>query len=246
MNYLSVFLLSTAIIMLMTQITYDCGTCTAAEKKPDVREQAIKNGISSLTDKELVMILLGTGMKGLPVGVLSDDVLEVIENNSQDELQEHLSLIPGMGPGKTTTILAAVELGRRISAKNSLRIKKPSDIIPFIQSYALRPEEHFLCIPLDSAHEIKKVNLISKGILNKSLIHPREIFADPITDRAAAIILAHNHPSGDVLPSQHDIEATKKILDASRIIGIQLLDHIIITKTDYFSFREQTDLFDEQ
>ncbi|MCR4940094.1 MAG: DNA repair protein RadC [Treponemataceae bacterium] len=229
----------------MKKITYESGTFTDAEKKPEVREQAIKNGIFSLTDKELVMILLGTGIKGIPVGILSDDVLEAIENTAQNELQAQLSSIAGMGPGKTTIILAAVELGRRLAAKNSLRIKKPSDIIPFIQSYALKQEEHFLCITLSSSHEIKKVNLISKGILNKSLVHPREIFADPITDRAAAIILAHNHPSGDALPSEQDVEATQKILEASRIIGIQLLDHIIITKTDYFSFREQTDIFDK-
>lgn len=230
---------------MMKQITYDCGSRSLEEKKPDVREQAIKNGIASLTDKELVMVLLGTGMKGLPVGILSDDVLETLETKPQDELQNELSAIPGMGPGKTTTILAAVELGRRLASKNSLRIKRPADIIPFIQSYALKQEEHFLCITLDSAHEIKKSNLISKGILNKSLIHPREIFADPITDRAAAIILAHNHPSGDPQPSLQDVEATQKILEASRIIGIQLLDHIIITKTSYFSFREETDIFEE-
>ena len=150
-----------------------------------------------------------------------------------------------MGPGKITTILAALELGKRISSKNSKRIKKPMDIIPFIQSYSLRKEEHFICIMLNSAHEILKLKVISKGILNQSLIHPREVFADPITERAAAIILAHNHPSGNVMPSEIDFEATKKVLEASRIIGIHLLDHIIITKTDFFSFREQTDLFSE-
>ena len=91
--------------------------------------------------------------------------------------------------------------------------------------------------------EIKKLNEISKGILNKSLIHPREIFADAIIDRAAAIILAHNHPSGIASPSGADTEVTQMILNASRIIGITLLDHIIITKTSHFSFREQTDIF---
>ena len=227
----------------MMQITYEPETCLTG-KKPDVREQAIKNGISSLTDKELIMILLGTGIKGVPVGNLSDEVLDVLDNYTQNELREQLSQIPGMGPGKTTLVLAAVELGRRIAAKNSLRVKKPTDIVPFIQSYALKQEEHFLCITLDSSHDIKKLREISKGILNRSLIHPREIFADAITDRAAAIILAHNHPSGIALPSGADTEVTQLILEASRIIGITLLDHIIVTKTGYFSFREQTRIFE--
>ncbi len=227
---------------MMMQIIYEPETCLT-DKKPDVREQAIKKGISSLTDKELIMILLGTGIKGVPVGNLSDEVLDVLDNYTQSELRDQLSLIPGMGPGKTTLVLAAVELGRRIAAKNSLRVKKPTDIVPFIQSYALKQEEHFLCITLDSSHDIKKLHEISKGILNKSLIHPREIFADAITDRAAAIILAHNHPSGIASPSGADTEVTQIILNASKIIGITLLDHIIVTKTGYFSFREKTDIF---
>ncbi|MCR4714171.1 MAG: DNA repair protein RadC [Treponemataceae bacterium] len=230
----------------MMQITYESETDLRAGKKPDVREQAIKKGISSLTDKELIMILLGTGIKGVPVGELSDEVLNVLDNYNTSEIHEQLSLIPGMGPGKTTLVLAALELGRRITAKNSLRVKKPTDIVPFIQSYALKQEEHFLCITLDSSHDIKKLHEISKGILNKSLIHPREIFADAITDRAAAIILAHNHPSGIALPSGADAEVTQMILDASKIIGITLLDHIIVTKTGYFSFREKTDIFENR
>jgi len=228
----------------MAQITYEIETGISTGKKPDVREQALKNGVCSLTDKELIMILLGCGMKGRPVGRLSEEVLDVLDSYTQNELREQLSAIPGMGLGKTTLILAAVELGKRIAKKNSLHIKKPSDIVPFIQSYALKQEEHFLCITLDSAHEIKKLNEISKGILNRSLIHPREIFADPITDRAAAIILAHNHPSGNAYPSEQDKEITQLILEASRIIGITLLDHIIVTKTGYFSFREQTRIFE--
>lgn len=227
---------------MMIQTTYEPETYLAG-KKPDVREQAIKKGITSLTDKELIMILLGSGIKGVPVGNLSDQVLDILSNCTPDEIRGQLSAIPGMGPGKTTLVLAAVELGRRIAAKNSLRVKKPTDIVPFIQSYALKQEEHFLCITLDSSHDIKKLHEISKGILNRSLIHPREIFADAITDRAAAIILAHNHPSGIAQPSKADTEVTQMILDASKIMGITLLDHIIVTKTGYFSFREKTDIF---
>ena len=227
---------------MMTQITYET-CCTEAGKKPDVREQAMKNGFSTMTDKELVMILLGTGTKGIHVSDLSDEVLDTLETSLPYELSESLAAIPGMGPGKISTLLSAIELGKRIASKNSTRIKKPSDVIPFIQSYSLKQEEHFICIMLNSAHEILKIEVISKGILNQSLIHPREIFVAPITERAAAIILAHNHPSGNVMPSEPDFETTKIILDASRIIGIPLLDHIIITKTDYFSFKEQTDLF---
>ena len=228
---------------MMTQITYETDIRTVPGEKPDVREQAMKNGFSTMTDKELVMILLGTGIKGFPVAELSEQVLNTLENSLPYELSKSLASIPGMGPGKTACLLAAIELGKRLAGKNSMRINKPIDIIPFIQSYSLKQEEHFVCISLNSAHVIQKLKVISKGILDKSLIHPREIFADPITDRAAAIILAHNHPSGNVMPSKPDFEATQIILDASRILGIQLLDHIIITQTDYFSFREQTDLF---
>lgn len=228
----------------MTINEYNIPTnCGYKTNKPSSREKALTYGIEALSNIELIMLLLGRGQKKMPVQKLAKQVLSILQTSNPDSIQENLLNVFGMGPQKTSTIIAALECGKRFSNNNNIRIISPNDILPLIQIYSLQKQEHFICISLNGAHEVLKVKVISIGTLNRTLIHPREIFADPITDRAAAIILAHNHPSGSIDPSIHDIEATKQILEASTLLGIPLLDHIIITKSSYYSFRESTDLF---
>ncbi len=214
-------------------------------EKPDLREQIVSFGESVLSDKELIMLLLGTGIKGTPVAKLAEKVLYLIHSKPEKELKDALLELDGMGQGKTACILAALECGRRFAAMKDIRISQPSDIIPLVRIYSLQKQEHFVCVSLNGAHEVLQVKLVSVGTMNRALIHPRDIFADPIVDGAAAIIIVHNHPSGSVTPSSNDYETTRRILGASRLLGIQLLDHIIITRTDFFSFLENTDIFSE-
>ena len=124
-----------------------------------------------------------------------------------------------------------------------MRIGSVLDVVPLLQIYSLRKQEHFICITLNGAHEVINVGVVSIGSLNKTVIHPREIFSIAIAERAAAIIVAHNHPSGNLEPSEEDFECTKRLLASSRILGIPLLDHLIVSKNGFYSFREETDLF---
>lgn len=123
------------------------------------------------------------------------------------------------------------------------KIACPSDIVPFVRNYAVSNKEHFLMITLDGGYQIIGIHVVSVGTLNRSLIHPREIFSEAIKDNATALILCHNHPSGDCTPSEEDIAATRTLLKASEIMGIAILDHIIVSCDNYCSFVEHDILF---
>lgn len=205
--------------------------------KPNTRELLLKLGEESLRDYELVMILLGTGTKTKTVEQLAKSVLEIIQKNSGKNLKEKLLKINGMGKSKTALICAALELGKRYNSFNGIKIKQPEDLIPLVQHYALQNQEHLILVTLNGSHEIIQIKLISIGTLNRSLIHPREIFSEAIKDRAAGIIICHNHPSGSLLPSDNDIEVTQRLKSVSEIIGIPLLDHIILSQKGFFSMQ---------
>lgn len=212
-------------------------------QKPEVREKVLSYGIDKVTDIELLMALLGNGKKDMPVAKLSEKVLEVLNSRDRKELKEALLKIDGMGPSKTALILSALEFGKRFSSKPKAKIRSVTDVVPILQIYTFRKQEHFVCVTLNGAYEVMNIYVISIGSLNKTVIHPREVFTVAIAERAAAIIVAHNHPSGNLEPSTADFECTKRILDSSKILGIPLLDHLIISKDGYFSFYENTDLF---
>ena len=125
------------------------------------------------------------------------------------------------------------------AAEKTSKVTTPSDILPVVEKYRNRKQEHFIVVTLDGSHKVIRVRVVSKGIVNRCLVHPREIFRKAITDNAVAIIAVHNHPSGGYDPSSEDIEITKRIKDAGKIIGIELLDHIVIAKYGYYSFLEE-------
>jgi DNA repair protein RadC len=134
-------------------------------------------------------------------------------------------------------------LGRRLNGHLSVQIRGPKDLIPLVQHYAMQPQEHFLSISLNGAHEILQIRVVGVGGLNRTMIQPREIFVDALKERACAIILCHNHPSNSCKPSDEDVETTRQLLEAAGYIGISILDHIIVTKSGYYSFRESHELF---
>lgn len=212
-------------------------------RKPDIREQTFRKGISFPNDEELLMLILGSGIKGCPVTSLARKVNSVIEESSTENLIQNLGAIKGMGKGKVLSVAAAVEFGRRKNCSTGVRICHPEDLIPYVQPYVLKKKEHFLCVTLNGNHEIIQVHLISVGTVDKSIIYPREVFAVALQESAAAIILCHNHPSGNSEPSKADIATTRKLLEASELIGVPVLDHIIINVNGYFSFMEHDLLF---
>jgi DNA repair protein RadC len=222
---------------------YNSCVVKEAGGRPDIRERTLQNGVAAAEDQELLMLLLGSGIKGHPVDSLARRVLEAIAGNNPENRLSELLKIEGIGTTKALIIAAALELGRRFNGHLSMPIKNPKDLIPLVQHYTMQSQEHFLSISLNGAHEILQISVAGVGIINRTMIQPREIFVAAVKERACAIILCHNHPSNSCEPSQEDIETTKRLLKAAEIIGIKILDHIIVTKTNYFSFREHKLLF---
>jgi DNA repair protein RadC len=211
---------------------------TNTSVKPDVRETLQSKGINHLTDIQLVMLLLGTGTKKHSVDKLAQEVINIIRTSNSDKLLKNLMKINGMGIGKASTICAALELGKRYNNFRGKKILEPRDVIPLVQIYTLQQQEHLLCFSLNGNNEIINLRVVSIGTVNKTIVHPREVFADPLKDRAAAIIVCHNHPSGNISPSDNDIEVTATLFEAGKLLGLEMLDHIIVSTTSFFSFRE--------
>lgn len=144
-----------------------------------------------------------------------------------------------MGQAKACQIVAAFELARRFSQRERPVIREPKDVIPYIQHIADKKQEYFLCLTLNGVGEVIQARVVTVGLLDSSQVHPREVFADAITDRAAGIIVAHNHPSGKLEPSPEDLAITRQLAEAGKLLGIELLDHIIITKNGWLSLKRE-------
>lgn len=211
--------------------------------KLDVRERALEHGMSFPFDEELIMLILGSGTKNMPVDKMALKILETLDDSNDDEVVENLLALDGVGRGKALAVAAALELGKRRSSHIKAPVKRPDDIIPFVRNYAVSMKEHFLVVTLSGSHEIINIHVVSVGTLNRSIVHPREVFSVAIKENAAAIILCHNHPSGNLAPSHEDIETTKTLVSASMIMGIEIIDHIIVDCESYFSFREHKILY---
>ena len=215
------------------------------KNKISVRELTMKHGLSFPSDEELLMLMLGTGSHSMPVQQLAKEVLNTIAASNEDNLVDNLLKIKGMGKSKALLIAASLEFSRRINKNPQVSITSPGDIIPYIQIYAMNPREHFLCISLNGAREILSIRVICSGSGNMAIIRTSEVFCEAIKEHASAIVISHNHPSGNPAPSEKDLSTTLRILKASQLLGIPLLDHIIISKKGYFSFLEH-ELIDEE
>ena len=215
------------------------------EEKLTIRETTLKNGLRYPSDEELIMLILGTGTKKTSLRELSQKVIAVINKAGSDDCVKPLLKINGIGMTKALSIAAALELGRRRMSVLGVKIKCPQDLIPYVKYITMENQEYFLCATLNGANEILKIRTVSAGASNKALISAREIFSNAIRDNASAVLFCHNHPSGNKYPSEQDIETTKRLIDASKILGITILDHIILTRNSYYSFMEHGILFKE-
>lgn len=202
------------------------------------REKLLRNGAKSLSDQELLAVLLGKGTPGMDVMALAAKLMRLIDKKGLEVKSEDLSQFTGVGDAKASLILAAIEFARRRIKPEGAKIQTPADLVPHVRHYADRKQEHFLCATINGANEILNIRVVSIGLIDRSPVHPREVFADALSDRASAVIVAHNHPSGGLEPSPSDIDITAQLKAAGVIIGIELLDHIIFNRTGYFSFLE--------
>ncbi len=202
------------------------------------REKLSKYWASKLEWWELVAVILWSGVKWMNVFKLSRKVNKVIEKKWENIKIEHLTNIMWIWPVKAQSIISAFELAKRYFIKESIVINTSKDILEQVKEYRSKQQEYLLCLTLDWANRLINNRVITIWLLNQWLVHPREVFADAIWDRANSIILVHNHPSGNSTPSDEDLKVTNKLKEVSKIIWIMILDHLIITKTDYFSFNE--------
>ncbi|EOC99828.1 RadC family protein [Caldisalinibacter kiritimatiensis] len=210
------------------------------------REKLYKYGSKVLSNSELLAIIIRTGNKEDTAIGISQRML-ALNNKGLQFLAEaeigDLTRIKGVGKCKAAQILAAIELGRRISktvAKEKVKVNSPLHVANLVmEDMRYLKKEYFKIILLDTKNQVITINEISVGSLNASIVHPREVFKEAILKSSASIILVHNHPSGDPTPSREDINITNRIIEAGKIIGIDVLDHIVIGDGIYFSFKEE-------
>jgi len=193
------------------------------------REKLEKLGPRALSNIELIAVLLGKGTRVKDVYQLSKEIIACVENDF-----EKLNFT---GKTHACQILAAFELSQRYLFQDGIKIQNASDVYKLVSDLKEKKQEYFVTITLDGAARLIQKRVVFIGTLNQSLVHPREVFADAIGDRAAGVICVHNHPSGNIQPSREDIAVTKKLVEAGKIIGIRIMDHVIIGKTTYFSFQ---------
>ena len=220
--------------------------------KSDRPRERLKNiGADKISSAELLAVILGKGIKGESVLVTVQNLIRHFGNlqNILEASLEDLMKVRGIGFAKACQLIASFELSRRLLKENieieKERVKKnaitsPSEIVKFIQAeiedYS---KEHFFVISFDVRNRILGIDKTSEGILSASLVHPRETYESAIRRHAAQIIVAHNHPSGDCEPSEDDVRITKRLYEAGKIMGIELLDHIVVTKDNYTSLKDR-------
>lgn len=207
-------------------------------KQDRPREKLLSKGADALSDQELLAVLLGKGTRQMDVMTLAAKMARVIDERGLRVRVADLTGLDGVGEAKATLILAAIEFARRRIKPEGMKIETPADVLPLIRHYGDRKQEHFISVTINGANEVINVRVVSIGLIDRTPVHPREVFADAVVDRASGIIVAHNHPAGRLEPSSLDTEVTQQLKKAGELMGIPLLDHIIFNRNGYFSFLE--------
>ncbi len=205
------------------------------------REKLEKYGPERLSNSELLAILLRTGSEGINVIELANKILKKFSGDGLAKANiKELKNTFGLGSAKACEIIACFELGRRLlQNKQSALLLSPRDVWEQLKDIRDNKKEHFVIFFLDTRNQEINREVISVGSLNANLVHPREVFEPAIRHLAAQIIVAHNHPAGDPAPSQDDLDITKQLVEAGKLLGIEITDHIIVSQAGFFSFRER-------
>jgi DNA repair protein RadC len=204
----------------------------------DIRERLVRSGAPSVSDTELLAAVLGSGNRQLGVRALAAHILGRCDFSAGVPDIPTLTSITGLGQAQACRISAALELGKRFYGVRDRRISGPADAWNLVRHFADRKQERFLCCTLNGAHDVLAVRVITLGLANRTIVHPREVFAEAVADRACAILVAHNHPSGRLEPSREDQDITERIRYAGELLGIPLLDHLIFSHEGYASMME--------
>ena len=209
------------------------------------REKLERLGPSALGDNELLALVLGSGARGLDVLELANALLEHcagLHGLTRAGVDDLRTRVPGVGTARAAQVLAAIELGRRTLIRTHIdrpRLNTPRQLASYLlPQYGARPVEQFGVVMLDTKHRLLHIRLVSSGSLDSTVAHPREVFREAIAGRAAAIVLFHNHPSGDPQPSADDVAMTVRLVEAGHVIGIDVLDHLVLADQRYYSFME--------
>jgi DNA repair protein RadC len=208
------------------------------------REKLERGGVIALGDNELLAIVLGHGLRGASALAIANRLLAASggTHGLTRLSRDHLTKVPGVGPVLASRVQAAVELGRRtllLSPRARPRFVTPRDAAAFLlPQFGAHPVERFGVLMLDTRHRLIRTLLISVGTADASLAHPREVFREATIGGAAAVVLFHNHPSGDPRPSEDDLELTRRLVAAGQVLGIDVVDHVILADTHYCSMKE--------
>jgi DNA repair protein RadC len=209
------------------------------------RERLLKLGAEALSAQEILALILGRGVRGESVMFTAQRLLSQFGNlqGIANSSVEELSQIKGIGIAKATQLKAAFELSKRLEGypeRAKVVIKSPEDVVGQVRSKLKgKKREHFLTLLLDTRNQLIGVASISIGSLDSSIVHPREVFKEAISASAASVIFVHNHPSGDPQPSEDDIKLTQRLVEAGKIVGIEVLDHIIVGDQAYLSMKSR-------
>lgn len=212
-------------------------------------ERLVTHGVENLTNEELLTILIKTGTKDTSAKTLANEILKNVSNIT--ELKnlnlKKLSKVKGIGISKSASILSAIELGKRINQKiislNDIKFTNAELVYNYYKNIiGDKKQEYFYCIYLDNSKKIINDKLLFIGTVNQSIVHPREIFKEAYELSASSIICVHNHPAGTILPSKEDLKLTNKLVEIGNLLGIKVIDHIIITKDNYYSLYENNDI----
>lgn len=203
------------------------------------REKLLAKGEEALSDAELLAVLLGSGSKRFSVLDLSLRILSAVDGQLANADAKNLLKLNGVGKAKACQVVAAMELGRRHLSRRRTVIRDAEDAVPYLAGIRNERQEHFVCLSLNGANEVLATRVVTVGLLDSNQVHPREVFADPITDRAASILCAHNHPSGTLEASPEDLAITRRLVKAGEVLGIRVLDHLIVTGEGFLSMKQK-------
>lgn len=200
------------------------------------REKLQLKGAEALSDYELLMAIIGSGNAQANVTKIARGVQKLMKENNGELTFDRLLTVKSLGPAKATQIMASYELWRRqFEVSDRPIIDSPEAAVAQLADIRDKKQEHFVCLTLDGANRLITKRIITIGTLTASLVHPREVFADAITDRAASIVVAHNHPSGILCASASDNEVTEQLIEVGEILDIALRDHVLVTTKSYLS-----------
>ena len=209
-----------------------------SDRRKDLRprEKLQARGAEALSDYELLMAIIGSGTQYADVTKLAREVQKLLKEKGSELAYEDLLSVKSLGPAKATNIMAGFELWRRqFEVSERPIIDSPEKAVEQLSDIRDKKQEYFVCFTLDGANRLIAKRIVTIGTLTSSLVHPREVFAEAITDRAASIIVAHNHPSGTLTASSADSEVTQRLEEAGVVLGIKLVDHLIVSSSGHLS-----------